>query len=571
MPQDAFHIRRIAQELQETLVGGKVNRVSQVDKDELTLIIYTGKRTVKLILSTNASNARVCLSAQEKEPAAVPPNFCMLLRKHLQGAEILAVRQHAFERIIELDFHCTTDFSEAVRTLHCELMGKYSNVVLSENGIVLSALKTTTLETNVHRVILTGAKYVYPTPQEKISPFDGAGLRSRLQNYLALRENPPSEEDLALFLFENVSGLAIATAREMILRAKAQANSLAACLTSAAPLWDFVGDFCENEPNRPCVTYEGSVPKDFFAFPVKGGVPKTTLAEAEDEFYSARENKKSFESKKRKLDAATRALKKKGVKKRQDLLERLQEADKAEVWRLKGELLTANLYRIERGVSRVTLENWYDEKGGTIDVQLDPTLSPSKNAQRYFKSYNKAKRTKEVLAPMLDKEERELAYLDTVLFSIESAERAEDLQEIETELVELGALRAQPQRIGKKKDVLVPFREFEHDGKKILVGRNNVQNDRLLRLAEGEDLWLHTQKYHSAHVIIQTRGGQVCDETLLYAAKLCAYYSDGRGGDKIPVDYCKRKFVKKPNKAKAGFVTYTDYKTLLVTPELPKE
>ena len=216
MPQDAFHIRRLAQELNTFLVGGKINRVSQVNKDELTLIIYTGKTTVKLILSTNASNARVCLSLFEKEPAPIAPNFCMLLRKHLLGAEILEIRQYDFERIMEIDLHCTTDFSQAKRTLHCELMGKYSNVVLTEKGIILGALKTSALEDNSRRVLLPGAKYLYPEKQDKLSPFDGAGMRSRLENYLSTRENTPDKEEVSLFLFENVFGLALSTAREMV-------------------------------------------------------------------------------------------------------------------------------------------------------------------------------------------------------------------------------------------------------------------------------------------------------------------------------------------------------------------
>ena len=184
MPQDAFHIRRSAAELDSLLKGGKINRISQADKDEVTFIIYTGKTTVKLVLNTNASNARVCLTREEKEPAPVAPNFCMLLRKHLLGAEILSVSQVDFERIVELRLHCTTDFSECERVLVCELMGKYSNLILTEKGIILGALKTSSLEAGAKRVLLSGAKYLYPEPQEKLSPFDAAGLKERTENFL---------------------------------------------------------------------------------------------------------------------------------------------------------------------------------------------------------------------------------------------------------------------------------------------------------------------------------------------------------------------------------------------------
>ena len=574
MPQDAFHIKRLTAELRDILVGGKVNRISQVNKDELTFIIYTGKSTIKLILSANASNARVCLSLTEKEPAPVAPNFCMLLRKHLQGAEILDVRQHEFERIVEIDFHCTTDFSESKRTLHCELMGKYSNVILTENGVILGALKTTALEDNSRRIFLSGAKYSYPPAQDKLSILDGAGMRSRLENRFADCMEMLDEESLAFFIFENVSGLALPTVREMVLRAKERAGNLALTLSpsSKAPIWEFIKDFCLNEPCRPCVKAEKGEYVDFFAFPVGNGVEMPSLCKAEDEFFTRKESNKDFENKKRKLENTARALKKKQTKKLQDTLERLKDAEKAEECRIKGELLTANLYRVEKGSAFVELENWYEDGCPTVKIALDTTLSPAKNAQRYFKTYNKYKRAKEILQPMLESEQAEIEYTDSVICSILLAETAEDLKEIEAELIELGLLRAPALRAGaKRKEIVTPFREYEFDGVKIYAGRNNLQNDRLLRLADPDDIWLHTQKYHSSHVIIAIRGGQVRDELLLYAAEICAYYSDGQGGDKIPVDYCPRKFVKKPSKSKAGFVTYTNYKTVLVTPNAHKE
>ena len=568
MPQDAFHIRRLANELNTLLAHGKINRITQANKDEVTLTVYTGKTTVKLVLSTNASNARACLSATEKEPAPVAPNFCMLLRKHLQNAEILSITQYGFERIVEITLHCSSDFSECDRILHCELMGKYSNLILTEKGVILGALKTTFLSDDSRRILLAGAKYTYPEPQDKISPFDGAGMRSLAENFRLAHPEGWEEESLAKFLFENVAGIALPTSREIVLRAGKH------CLdeNSETPLWEFVQTFCSLEPCRPCITLRDGTPTDFFAFPVAGGVETPSLCKAEDEFYHSRESEKGFADKKRKLESAVRALRKKQTKKLQDTLERLKDAEKAEEDRIKGELLTANLYRVEKGMTSVELENWYDENGGTIKISLDSTLSPAKNAQRYFKTYNKRKRAKEILEPMQKSEEAEIDYAESVAVALALAETDDDLKEIETELIETGLLRAPKQRVGgKKKEPEIPFREFEHGGMKIYVGRNNLQNDRLLRFASPDDVWLHTQKYHSSHVIIVTEGRQVRDETLLFAAELCAYYSDGRESDKIPVDYCKRKFVKKPNKSKAGFVVYTDYKTVLVKPNAHKE
>ena len=562
MPQDAFHIKRISQELHALLLGGKINRISQVNKDELTFIIYTGKSTVKLILSTSASGARVCLSAYEKEPAPIAPNFCMLLRKHLQGAEILSIRQHENERIIQISLRCFSDFSDCERVLICELMGKYSNIVLVEKGVILGALKTTALLDDTHRVLFAGAKYEYPLPQDKLAYTDRTGMRSRLENFMQTHAEGCDNETLAVFLFENVSGLALPTAREIVKRAK-KAN---------APLWEFVPTFFDSEPCNPCVIRKNGVIQDFFAFPVEGGEQMPSLCKAEDEYYSRRENKKLFEDKKRKLESAAKTLRKKAAKRLQDTLDKLRESEKAEENRIKGELLTANLYRIEKGATSVEVENWYDERGGKIKIALDSTLTPSQNAQRYFRAYNKQKRAKEILTPIQASEEAEIKYADSILSAIFSAETDEDLQEINEELIQAGLLRAPKEKAGKKsKKAEVPFREYTHNGYTVLVGRNNLQNDRLLRQASPDDIWLHAQKYHSSHVIIVNRGGQVLDETLLFAAEICAYYSDGRDADKIPIDYCKRKFVKKPSKSKAGFVVYTDYKTLLVKPNAHKE
>lgn len=562
MPQDAFHIRRSAAELDALLKGGKINRISQADKDEVTFIIYTGKSTVKLVLSTNASNARVCLAREEKEPAPVAPNFCMLLRKHLLGAEILSVSQYGFERIVELKMHCTTDFSECERVLICELMGKYSNLILVEKGVILGALKTTALESGARRVLFSGAKYVYPEPQDKLSPFDAEGLKARTENFLASHaQSGDTEEEYARFLFENVAGLALPTAREMLRR-----------YGHDKPVWEFVGEFCESCPAEPCLLLQDGKPTDFFAFPVKNGIPMPSLNKAEDEYYYAKETKRAFEDKKRKLEAAVRALKKKQQKKLQDTLERLKDCETMETLRIKGELLTANLYRLEKGMKETEAENWYDPEGGMIKIALDAQLSPSQNAQKYFKAYAKQKRTKEALTPRKKAEEEEIEYTESVAASLSLAETQTDLKEIETELIGLGLIKPQKERAGgKKKETAAPFREYECAGFKVLSGRNNIQNDRLLKSCSPSDVWLHAQKYHSAHVVIVTEGRQVSDEVLLFAAEICAHYSDGRSGGKVPVDYCERKFVKKPSKAKAGFVIYTDYKTILAEPNAHAE
>ena len=209
------------------------------------------------------------------------------------------------------------------------------------------------------------------------------------------------------------------------------------------------------------------------------------------------------------------------------------------------------------------LVNFYDEAGGTMKIALDEALSPSRNAQNYFKKYRKQKRTLEILAPQERETAEELEYCLTLLASAESATSEEDLRSLEEELLAEGLLKAPSER---KRTEEIPFREFEKDGFRILAGRNNLQNDRLVRRSAPQDIWLHTQGYHSCHVVIETGGREVPDEVLLYAAQLCIRYSDAKGGGKTPVDYCPVKNVKKPPKSKAGAVLYTDFRTILADP-----
>lgn len=560
MPLDAFHLKRLAVELDKALAHGKINKITQSSKDELTLYIYTKGKVVKLLFSTNATFARVCLTETEKEPLPVAPNFCMLLRKHLLGGEILSVRQHGFERILEITVHCTGDFSSCDRVLFAEIMGKYSNLTLCENGVILGALKPSSLDTLNGRPLFPGAKFVYPNPQDKALPYDTLSIRERYAAFAANRESV-SDEERAEFVFSNVAGFALQTARELFFQPMPR-------LTFP----DQIAWACENMPVQPCAVYKNGECVDFFAFPVKDGKPFETLIQAADTYYTEKENRRFFADKKRKLESAIRALIKKITKKKQDTLERLAEAEKAESYRIKGELLTANLYRVEKGAKEAVLENWYEEGCPTVKIVLDPTLPPTKNAQKYFKTYNKLKRAKEVLTPILAQEIAEEEYAESVLSSVLLSSSSVDLKEIEAELIGLGLLKAPKEKVGaKKKELITPFREFSFGGFTVLSGRNNLQNDRLVKNASPKDIWLHTQKYHSSHVLIVTDGKTVPDEVIKFAAEICAYYSDGRDGDKIPVDYCEKRFVKKPSKAKAGFVVYTDYKTALATPNAHTE
>lgn len=548
MPQDAFNLRACARELNALLTGGKINRIIQPEKDEVVFNVFTGKSVLRFVLCASAAYARALITEKDKEPPLVAPNFCMLLRKHLLGGEILSVEQIGFERIIAVKIKCVSDFTSAERVLYAEIMGKYSNLILTENGIILGALKTPTLEENARRLLMSGAKYTLPEAQDKLCPLEG---KEKIAELMA-----KCEGDRAEFMFNHISGLAIQTARQID---EGYAGDV--------PFADYIYSFLFEGESEPCVIFNGSTPADFSAKAVKGGVPYPSLIAAEDYYFTQKEETKDFEAKKRKLRAATAAALKKQEKKLALSLERQRECAGLDENKLKGELITSYIYTLKTGMDSCSLVNYYDPEGKEVKISLDKSLTPAENAQRYYKKYNKEKRTLAAIEPQIKTEREEIDYLGGVISFIDGAESLIDLKEIEDELISLSLIKA-PQEKKKKKETEVPFRTFEYMGFKIISGRNNVQNDRLLKSLTQSDVWLHTQKYHSSHVGIISDGKTVPDEVIEYAARICAYYSEAKGEKKVPVDYCLKKFVKKPPHANAGFVIYTDYKTILVPAEI---
>ena len=543
MPQDAFTIKYVAKELDEKLKGGKVSKITQPERDTVVFIIYTKSGSVKLEICASAQNTRINLGEGNAENPLVAPNFCMLLRKHLQNAEVLEVSCENFERVVYIDFYCVSDFTSEKMRLYCELMGKYSNILLVKDGIISGALKTNSLGENTRRLFFTGAKYTPPVPQDKISPDDIAALKEIL---------PANRSDTAEYLCEKIKGISLATALDI------------AELYGSGATADDVYNFLNDGKLSPCVVYENGRAKDFKVKHAGGDVkPYDSVLKAQSEYFAYVLEKRAFDEEKKKLTLALNAFVKKCEKRLKEENEKLFACRDAEELKLKGELLTANMYAVKGGDYFEAI-NYYDENGGTIKIALDKKLSPQQNAQSYFKRYKKAVRTIETVTKLRDKTLAELNYFSSISTHISSAERILDLKEVRQELEENGILKA-PVTKKKPKVQTAPFRKYNLDGYEVYAGRNNLQNDRLLKALSPDDIWLHTKGYHSSHVGIAAKG-EVPIEIILKAAEICAYYSEGKAGDRIEVDYTKRKFVKKPPKSAAGFVTYTDYKTLIVKP-----
>lgn len=553
MPQDAFTLRHVAAELEKLLVGGKISKINMPEKDELSLIIYTRSGSVKLEISSSAKNNRISIADVEKPNPPVAPNFCMLLRKHLQNAQITEVRQVGFERIIALEFDCFSEFNQTHMTLYCEIMGKYSNMVLVERGIILGALKQTTLEENAKRVLFSGAKYTLPPPQGKADPTDRDALEEAFGN------GAHDEK----FICANVEGIAYSTAVEMCSHYGGDVTA------------EQVYEYVNSDDIAPCITFnENGEPGDFKVRSVERSAKAyPDLLSAQRDYYDFVYVKKTFEDTKRRLTGALHAAVKKVEKRLAQINSRLLECESAEDIKLKGELITANIYRLERGMTSFEADDYYSEEPKKIKIELDRQLTPSQNAQRYYKKYAKMKRTVEILTVQREETERRLDYLMSIDAHICAAECTDDLTEISDELIADGLIKAPAEKGAKRKKVdrAAPLREYEIDGFRVLAGRNNLQNDRLLKSLTPDDIWLHTNRYHSSHVGIVTEGRKVPDETIAKAAAICAYYSEARGRDKVTVDYAVRKFVKKPPKANSGFVTYTDYSNIIVAPDPHRE
>ena len=542
MPQDAFTIKYIASELNERLVGGKISKITQPAKDSLSFIIYTQKGSLKLETCLSAKGCRINLCKSEAHSPKTAPAFCMLLRKHLQNATITDIGQIRDERVVFIDFLCTSEFEITPMRLYLELMGKYSNAALVKDEVILGALKQTAIGENTRRVLFSGVKYTLPAGQEKISPYDKKGVEK-------LFENRPA--DLAKFISDNIRGVAYSTALDIVLTYGENA--------SPEEIQTYLcGNYCD-----PCVIYRNGEPADFKARSADKSAKKyPSVLEAQAEYYAYVTQKDEFELKKRRIITVLNAAVKKCEKRLTEESQKLLECDGAEDIRLKGELLTANLYKIERGADKFEAVNYYDENGGKITIALDKSLSPADNAQKFFKKYAKLKRTAASVSQQKAQTENRLNYLNSIMAHLLSADCLCDLQATEEELVLCGIIKSEAQP-RKKKDEALPPRTFLLNGFKIISGRNNLQNDRLLKKLAPDDIWMHTQSYHSSHIGIITDGRPVPDEVLLTAAEICVNYSDGKAGGKIPVDYTLAKFVKKPNGGSAGFVVYTDYKTML--------
>lgn len=575
MALDGIFLRQIKNEIEKEAVSMRVEKVHQPSKEELVLILRGRNGQKKLLLSSRANSPRIHFTSHAPENPKTPPMLCMLLRKHLTSAMITGFRQVDSDRILFIDFDSTNEIGDKVSlSLVIEIMAQHSNIILinSDNNII-DALKRVDLSTSSVRQILPGLTYALPPKQFKLDLFSENA--DKISDKILSFKN----KNLSSAVLSTIEGISPIISREIAFRvsdtdefcAELDEEKFSKLKTVIEEIQETIN---KGETAPYIVEDENGRPTDFAFMEIKqyGSVRKSVKEEnfsaLLDRFYYERDRlertKQRSDDLYKKLNSLIQRISKKINLQTAELA---QCADR-EALRINAELISANLYRLEKGVPYYEIENYYDENK-IIRIKADPALSPNANSQKYFKEYRKAKTAEKMLTELIEKNREELQYIESVLDELNRADGEDEINEIRRELAENGYMKSKQKDTKNKAQKTLPPKKFiSDDGFTILVGRNNIQNDKLsLKTARGNDMWLHTQKIHGSHVVIVSDGKEISDLAIEQAAIIAAYNSKARLSSQVPVDYTLAKNLKKPNGAKPGFVIYHVYNTLFVKPD----
>lgn len=567
MPLDGITLGFMADELSRELVGGRIDRVTQPERDELILAIRNNGKNMLLLLSASAGCARAHLTAQKKTGTLEPPALCMLMRKHVTGGRIAAIRQISCDRILEIEIEHYDELGDrATKKLICEFMGKHSNIIfVGADGRIIDSARRVSEAISSVREVLPGLRYEDPPEHGKLN-FDCV-TADNLYGAMSTQGGP-----LWKVLARTISGLSTQFARELSFRATGNDDAHleecdldAVCQAVAETLAHL-----KDAPSPRVLRNADGGTVDFTAFPYlsKPNLEAElfpSLSEAMDNFYRTRDVAERIQQK----SAALHRVLKTNIERCERKLALQQEAllgsQRMEEYRIKGELLTANLHLAKKGAKIVELPNYYEEGMPMLTVELDEKLSPGQNAQRYFKLYQKARNAQTLAAEQIEKTGAELNYLEGQMDNLGKCVEESELFELREELEKFGYVKANRNRRQMKQ--LPPSKPMKFEltsGRIVLVGKNNLQNDKLTFSSEPNEIWLHAKDMPGSHVIIV--GEEPSDTDILEAARIAAAYSKGAASSRVPVDFTLRKYVKKPSGSKPGFVIYTHQQTLYVVP-----
>ena len=568
MPMDGLTVGFAARELNEILRDGRIDKITQPERDTVVLVIRAGGANHRLLLCASPNNARCHLTMNNYSNPLEPPAMCMLMRKQISGARITEIRQVEGDRIVYVDMDAVNELGDHVlRRLVLEIMGRHSNLLLlDENDRILEATRHVNPEMSRVRQIQPGMTYLPPPAQDKLNP------EMLTEEALYVRLNAMPDARLSRALAESITGLSRASADELACRVLQPGEEKPADLKNACErLAAFLKKLPSMADARVLMKDNGEA-EDVFPFaylsrPTDQQRPCKTLSEALEVYFGTRDARERLNQKSATMIRMLKSQLERCQRKLAIQLEELSSAERMDEYRRMGEAINANLYQLKKGMTEAELPDWNDPDGGTLTVPLDIRLTPSQNAQKYFKKYQKARSAMEIAAQQRDKTLEETDYLEGMLLDVDKCVGESELEEIRQELVRTGYMkkntnrRQQRQLPGSK-----PYRYVSADGIEILVGKNAAQNDRITLGAKGENTWLHAKDMPGSHVVI-CHEGEVPLATMKQAAMLAAWYSKGQRSSLVPVDYTLRKYVKKPSGAAPGKVIYTHQKTAYMTPE----
>jgi len=571
MTIDGLTLNACVKELQKTIIGAKVEKVFQPLKDEIGLALRTQTANVRLLISLSAGDCRIHLTNVKKENPPKPPTFCMLLRKYLTMSRINDISQVSLERIVKIAFEGKDELGLSRNlVLICEFMGKYSNIILTDaHDKILGSAKAVPFGVSSVRQVLPGITYTLP-PSTKLNP-----LLISSGTFFELLTSA-GKRPFNKFLVQTFQGVSSQTADELNARFRPfneQLNN-----SEIHRLVDnCIGFFADLEKNKYnfTITFNDDMTPTFYSVipyqTKQSSIFKAfkTANEMLDAFYIQKANIENFKRKKTTLNKYIKKALEKLTKKLRIQNDALLGAEKANQSKRFGDLIMTHIYLIKRGMDKTQVTDY--ETDELVTIPLDKKLSPSVNAQKYYKRYNKLKKSAELNAKYIEKTKQEIDFLESTMQSLGTCETIDELSEVRYDLVKSGYIN---EKIGQKKTKATQASSAPHtftssDGFIINVGKNNRQNDMLtMKSADSDDMWMHTQNIPGAHVIIRSGGKTLPDLTMFEAAVIAASYSRAKASTKVPVDYTQRKNVKKPNGAKPGFVIYDHFETLIVDPDL---
>ena len=554
MSFDGITTNAIVHELNKSLINGRIEKIYIPNKNEIIISCHTQNReNKKLLISIDANNSRIHLTSSVRENPVKAPHFCMILRKYMQGGKILQITQKDLDRVIFIKFENINDFGDYTqKELVIELMGKHSNIILVEKNKIIDSMRHVNAFMSSVREVLPGKNYIIPTSLGKLD-FLGTSFKD-FEN--SLDKNETISQSISNKYTGISKSFVINALKILNISLDEQVSNLST--NKLIKIYDYINDVLSAIKDDKINVVQTENAKDYYLEITSDG---SSCSSKLDIFYNAKEHVSLIKNAKLNLEHEINSMLSKLNKKLDQALEIINQQGDLEKYKEFGELISSNIYKMQIGMDKLITENFYNNNS-IVEIPLQANRTPSQNAQAYFKKYNKLKKSIEYALLNKSDYENDINYLESVLFNIQESSSLQEVDEIRDELSASGFIKKAGKR-NKQKDAPSEPILYEKNGIQILVGRNNIQNDRLtFKIARKNDTWLHTKKIHGSHVII--RAENVPDEILLYAAQIAAKHSQAKDSSKVEVDYTLVKYVHKESGAKPGMVVYTDYKTIVV-------